>query len=256
MTRLHPDFLKAPVAHRGLHDKRRGVIENSMLAVKAAVAAGYGIEIDVQPAKDLTPMVFHDYLLDRLTEVPGAIKGREVSELSKIRLKGSTDVIPTLGEVLREVNGQVPLVIEIKDQEMRLGENVGAFQDQVIAAVKDYSGPVALMSFSPETMRRVKIQAPDLAIGLVTDPFLSEDWPNVPEQRREELAKIPDAKSIGVDFISHQQKDLTSEHVAGLKEEGLPILCWTIRSPEDEARARQVADNITFEGYPAPRRHA
>ena len=252
MTRLHPDFLKAPIAHRGLHDKTRGVIENSILSIKAAIANGYGIEIDVQPAKDLAPMVFHDYLLDRLTENTGAIKGREVSELSKTPLKDSTDVIPTLEEVLQEVDGQVPLLVEIKDQDMRLGEDVGAFQDHVVAVLKDYTGPVALMSFSPETIRRVKQQAPEMTIGLVTDPFHGEDWPNLSKQRRQELAGIPDAKSIGVDFISHQQKDLASPHVADLKDAGLPILCWTIRSLEDEARARQIADNITFEGYLAP----
>jgi hypothetical protein len=40
--------------------------------------------------------------------------------------------------------------------------------------------------------------------------------------------------------------------VAELKAQGAAILCWTIRSPEAEAKARAVADNVTFEGYAAP----
>ena len=37
--------------------------------------------------------------------------------------------------------------------------------------------------------------------------------------------------------------------VSRLKAERLPILTWTVRSPAEEAAARRVADNITFEGY-------
>lgn len=249
MTRLHPSFFDAPITHRGLHNSEEGVIENSMTAVKRAVAHGYGIEIDVQPAADLTPMVFHDYMLDRLTAEKGPIKSKRVEALQSIKLKGSEDTIPTLAEVLDEVGGRVPLLIEIKDQDMRLGPNIGAFQDKVCAALDGYDGPAALMSFSPDTMARVAELAPDIAIGLVTDPFEAEDWPNVPQDRRAELAAIPDAKPLGVDFISHQQRDLSSDRVRALKEDGVAVFCWTIRSPEDEARARKVADNITFEGY-------
>jgi len=86
------------------------------------------------------------------------------------------------------------------------------------------------MSFSPETMAGVAKTAPNLPIGLVTDPFNAQDWPNVPEAKRAELASIPDAEKLGLDFISHQQKDLASPIVADLKSKGLPIFCWTIKS--------------------------
>jgi len=249
MNQLHPSFFKAPIAHRGLHNAKNGVIENSLGAIKAAINGGYGIEIDIQPSSDLTPMVFHDYLLDRLTGQSGPIKSHTTDALGEIKLVGSDESIPTLSEVLNVIDGQVPLLVEIKDQDMRLGPDIGNFQDHVCNVLKDYTGPLAVMSFSPASMARVKELAPDLSIGLVTDPFKAEDWPNVPEARRHELASIPVAESIDIDFISHQQKDLGSPVVAKLKSRGLPIFCWTIRSAEDETRARKIADNVTFEGY-------
>ncbi len=254
MSRLHESFFSAPIAHRGLHDKSNGIIENSMGAVRAAVTQGYGIEIDVQPADDLTPMVFHDYMLERLTGAVGPIRSKSVEALAATPLTGSTDTIPTLADVLQVIDGRVPLLIEIKDQDMRLGPNVGEFHDKVCEAALAYSGPVGIMSFSPAIMAGVAKAAPNMPIGLVTDPFEAGDWPNVPKARREELAGIPDADGLGIDFISHKQADLSSSVVAGLKSKGLPVFCWTIRSAEDEVRARLVADNVTFEGYTPARR--
>lgn len=255
MSRLHPSFFDAPIAHRGLHDAKQGIIENSMGAVQAAVREGYAIEIDVQPASDMTPMVFHDYLLDRLTGHTGAIRETSIDKLLSMRLTGSNDTIPTLAQVLAEIDGRVPLLVEIKDQDMRLGPNVGPFQDSVSKLLNAYSGPAAIMSFSPDTMARVKKVSLDVPIGLVTDPFNEENWPNVSETRRKELKQIEDADSLNLDFISHQQTDLNSPIVKRIKDGGLSVFCWTIRSAEEEARARQIADNVTFEGYTPARSH-
>jgi len=65
-------FLR-PIAHRGLHDRRKGRIENSAPAFLAAITKGYGIECDLQAAKDGVPMVFHDERLDRLVLARGRI---------------------------------------------------------------------------------------------------------------------------------------------------------------------------------------
>jgi glycerophosphoryl diester phosphodiesterase len=66
-------FLGAPIAHRGLHDRTAGVIENSPAAFAAAIAAGYGIEMDIQRSADVEAMVFHDHELPRLTGAPGLV---------------------------------------------------------------------------------------------------------------------------------------------------------------------------------------
>ncbi|AKS44714.1 Glycerophosphoryl diester phosphodiesterase [Octadecabacter temperatus] len=246
---LPVSFLAQPLAHRALHDDK--VAENSMAAIRAAVAAGYGIEIDIHPSKDGVPMVFHDYDLGRLTHETGPVAMRTAAELGGIRLSGGGGCIPTLAQVLKAVAKRVPLLIEIKDQDGALGPNVGELEEAVCEELKGYAGDVALMSFNPHSVAACQSFAPDLPRGITTCPYPAKDWPIVPETVRSTLREIPDFDRVGACFISHQQDDLTSPSVAALKARGIPVLCWTVRSPEVEARARQIADNITFEGYRA-----
>lgn len=243
---LPASFLDRPIAHRALHDET--MAENSLEAVQAAVAAGYGIEVDIQPSKDGVPMVFHDYDMARLTGVAGPIAGRTAAELATTPLSGG-GTIPTLAQVLDAVAGRVPLLIEIKDQDGGLGPKVGPLQKAVCDALDGYAGDVALMSFNPHAVADCAVHAPDIPRGIVTCPYPAEDWPTVPSSVRHEQTTIPDFDRVGACFISHQQDDLGSPHVLRLKAEGVPILCWTIRSTEMENEARKIADNITFEGY-------
>ena len=249
MTRLDPAFLARPIAHRGLHDASRGVVENTASAVAAACARGFGIEIDIQPAADGTPMVFHDETLDRVTEAQGPIAALDPAELASVRHKGSDDGISTLAEVLELVAGRVPLLVEIKDQDGALGPDVGALQTRVAEVVAGYDGPLALMSFNPATIAALAETAPALVRGLVTCDFAPVSWREVPETRREALRGIPLAETLALDFISHAHFDLSRARVRDLKASGMPILCWTTRSLEDDRKARQIADNVTFEGY-------
>ncbi|MEL6957876.1 MAG: glycerophosphodiester phosphodiesterase family protein [Pseudomonadota bacterium] len=246
---LPASFLDQPLAHRALHDA--SCAENSMAAVKAAVAAGYGIEIDIQGSADGVPMVFHDYDLGRLTGQSGPIARRSAAELGEVALLGGGGTIPTLAQVLAQVNGAVPLLIEIKDQDGALGPNVGLLQEAVCEALDGYEGDVALMSFNPHAVAACQTHAPHLPRGLTTCPYPADDWPTVPERVRAVLREIPDFDRVGASFISHQQDDLTAAPVTALKSRGVPILCWTVRSAGVEAEARTVADNITFEGYRA-----
>lgn len=249
MTPLPPAFLDRPIAHRALHGP--GAPENSRAAVRAAVAAGYGIEIDVQPSADGTAMVFHDYDLGRLTAVSGPVRMRPAAELAAIGLTGGSEGIPTLAEVLDDIAGRVPLLIEIKDQDGALGPDVGPLEAAVAAALTGYDGPVALMSFNPHSVAECARRAPGIPRGLTTCHFPKGDWPMVPEARRAELRGMPDLERTGAGFVSHQASDLGSDSVAAVKARGLPVLCWTIRSAEAERAARAVADNVTFEGYRA-----
>lgn len=248
MTALPRAFLDRPIAHRALHGAGR--VENSRAAIRAAVAAGYGIEIDVQPASDGTPMVFHDYDLGRLTGQIGVIATRSSAELAQITLKGTDEPVPTLDEVLSLVAGQVPLVIEIKDQDGTLGPNVGTLESAVAACIGGYRGDLALMSFNPHSMAALT-GLTDRPRGLVTCDFAAEHWPNIPAATRDRLALIPDFEPCGASFISHNHRELTNPAVAALKTAGVPILCWTTRSADEDATARQIADNVTFEGYAA-----
>ncbi len=251
MSKLPAVFLSTPIAHRALHDKSAGRPENSLAAVRAAVEAGYGIEIDLQPSSDGVAMVFHDYALNRLTHEKGPIKERTAEELGQIRLRGSAvgDTIPTLREVLEVVAGKVPLLIEIKDQDGALGPSTGALARAAALALEGYEGPVAVMSFNPHEVAAFAEHAPHLPRGLTTDRFRRMAWAGVPKARLKELRKIPDYERLGASFISHRADDLDSARVAELRNKGAGILTWTVKSAKADRAARRHAHNVTFEGY-------
>ena len=251
MTRLSPELLRVPLAHRSLHDVSDGRPENSRAGIRAAIAAGYGIEIDLQLSSDDQAMVFHDYDLARLTGTSGPLRLRTANDLSKMTLTGGDEGIPTLQAVLQLVRGKVPLLIEIKDQDGAMGTNIGTLERATSDAIAAYSGPVAVMSYNPNSVAEMARLAPDVARGLVTrayDPKVEV----LPVAVCDHLREIPDFDRVGAAFISHEMADLQRPRVAALLNAGAHVLCWTVRSPEQEEQARKVAENITFENYLAP----
>jgi glycerophosphoryl diester phosphodiesterase len=248
---LPPAFLHLPFAHRGLHDHSQGVIENSLSAFRAAVAAGYGIELDVQRSADDVPIVFHDDDMDRLTDASGAFRDYKAADLGHMHLRGSTDTIPTLKEVLAMVAGRVPLLIEIKENWNTMKDTDGILEQSVAAALAGYAGLVAVMAFNPHCIAHMARFAPDLPRGLTTEAYDPAQNAPIPAEVCARLREIPDYDRTGSSFISHQVSDLARPRVVELKRLGAAILCWTVRSPEQEAEARKIAHNITFEGYAA-----
>ena len=246
---LPPAFLSRPIAHRGLHDVGAGRAENSVKAVEAALAHGYGIELDVQLSKDGQAMVFHDYDLGRLTGEKGPVAQRTADELGNIPLLHDGDGVPTLSAILELVSGRTPLLIEIKDQDGAMGPNVGALEQATATCLAGYDGLAAVMSFNPHAVAKMAQLAPDRPRGLVTAAYTAEDWPTIPSATRAVLREIPDYERTGSCFISHDSTDLDRARVRDLKEQGASILCWTIKSPEAESSARRIVDNVTFEGY-------
>ncbi|UWR02676.1 phosphodiesterase [Ruegeria conchae] len=243
------EFLKRPIAHRALHDVADQRPENSRSAIRAAIDAGYGIEIDLQRTRDNRAMVFHDYDMTRLTGRAGPIQQITAAQAqAQPLLHSDGESIPSFEEVLNMVAGRVPLLIELKDQDGAMGPDIGALEADVVSALKGYVGLVALMSFNPHAVAELARLAPHLPRGLVTgcyDPKVEL----LPQSICDHLRNIPDFDRVGASFISHEASDLDRPRVAELKAQGVPILCWTVRSPEQEAEARRVADNVTFEGY-------
>ena len=83
------DWLTArPIAHRGLHDVQRGIIENTATAFAAAISGSYGIETDLQISADGEAMVHHDDTLGRLTEGTGRLAELSAAELRAIQIQG------------------------------------------------------------------------------------------------------------------------------------------------------------------------
>ncbi|MFT5742498.1 MAG: glycerophosphoryl diester phosphodiesterase, partial [Paracoccaceae bacterium] len=159
---LPSSFFIRPIAHRAFHDINRACPENSPAAFAAAIAGGYGIELDVQLSSDGQAMVFHDYALDRLTDEVGPIAQRSAAELGQIALKGGTDTIPTLSQILHQVDGAVPLLIELKDQDGALGPSVGQLEKATARALADYVGDIAVMSFNPHSVALMAQIAPHI----------------------------------------------------------------------------------------------
>lgn len=246
--RLHPDFLAKPLSHRGLHDVTDGRPENSRAAVKAAISAGYGIEIDLQLSADNKAMVFHDFYLDRLTRQSGPFLDRDAKSLACISLVGGDEGIPSLYEVLELVAGQVPLLIEIKDQDRHMGLNVGSLEKAAAEALLPYRGQVAVMSFNPNSVALMAKFLPEVPRGIVTSAYRPAEWP-LSQDICDTLREIPDFDRVGASFISHEVNDLDRARVAELKLKGADILCWTVKTAQQETKAREVAHNITFEQY-------
>lgn len=251
MPRVPEWLLKIPVAHRGLHDAARGVIENSLPAFWAAVRSGYPAELDVRLLADGEVVVFHDRTLERLTARAGDIESRTSAELRDAFLTGAAvedpradDArIPLLREVLDAVAGATPLLVEIKNE----GE-VGALEEAVASLLESYRGPYAVQSFHPGTVRYWREHRPDVPRGLLAGDFRHE---LIDDAARERLRNLEALDECAPDFIGYDIRLLPNEPVARAHSRGLPVIGWTARSLEDAQRALAHCANVIFEGFDA-----
>jgi glycerophosphoryl diester phosphodiesterase len=223
-------------AHRGLHGGGR--VENSPSAFAAAIERGLGIECDVQRSRDGQAMVFHDWELDRLTGESGPVKARDAAELSGIKLNGGDDTIPTLPQLLSQVAGRVPLLIEIKSKrEVRYTPLCLA----VRRALEGYRGPAAVMSFDPRVVRWFRDNAPHIVRGLV----VTEEGHRTLSGRYRRHLSLWRGKP---EFLAYDVRDLPSRFAIAQRRRGFPLLTWTVRSQELAERARAHADAPIAEG--------
>ena len=175
MNLLAP-FINGPIAHRTLHDVKSGIPENSWEGLEEAISRGYAIEIDLQLSRDGIPVVFHDYKLNRVTNEIGFISDRPASELEKIVLKGGRKGIPRFDAFMSYIAGRVPVLIELKDQDGTLGDSPSVFESAVCKILKNYTGPVAIMSFNPFMIEKCAKLSPNIPRGLITEVFKQEEW--------------------------------------------------------------------------------
>ncbi|MBQ8953527.1 MAG: glycerophosphodiester phosphodiesterase [Clostridia bacterium] len=148
-------------AHRGLHDRKKGLVENTLPAFEAACQAGFGIELDIQFTSDMRVVVFHDDSLTRLTGDQRLVREVPLAALQKMPLAGVASArVPTLREVLALVDGRVPLLIELKN---------GRANDRLCRALMEqlrgYRGEYIVESFSPLIVRWFKKNAPEVIRG-------------------------------------------------------------------------------------------
>jgi len=248
-----PDWLTArPIAHRGLHRASTGVIENSIGAALAAVAAGYAIECDVQPTRDGDLVVFHDDTLERLTASAGHVRDLDARVLTTIPLRDSSETIPLFDDFLTSIAGRTPLVVELKshfDGDMAAARRVA----ERLAA---YRGPAVIESFDPEPIAFLRTHAHALDIGHVPLGIVGEacyedgEWRALSVARRAEMTHFLHYPNTRPDFISWNAADFPHA-IPFLMREGLqiPVTTWTVRGPGQAKAAAMWADQIVFENY-------
>ena len=240
-------LLERPIAHRGLHDRAAGRIENSLTAARAALAAGYAIECDVRRSADGEVFVFHDAGLSRLTMSTGRLSDIDGRRVGALALAGSTDRIAALTALFDVVSGAVPIICEIKsefDGDMRLA-------DRLADLAAAYPGPLALKSFDPAVLVYLRRRGVDRPLGLVGEAsFDGPDWADLPPARKREMVTMlhvgetrPDFLSFHVDDMPHAVPCLMRTGV------GVPVMAWTVRTAEQRQIAARWADQIVFEGF-------
>jgi glycerophosphoryl diester phosphodiesterase len=236
-----------PIAHRGLHDSAKGVIENTIGAAEAAIAAHCAIECDVQLSRDGEAMVFHDDSLGRLTRARGPLAERSLAELQRLVFRGGDDHIPTLPEFLTRLASRTPLICELKsrfDGDMRLAERVAAIARQ-------YAGPIALKSFDPAVIAHLRARHDGIApLGMVAEGSYSGwHWRGLTAEQKRDCAAFTHFAETRPDFLSWNINDLPHPTPYLLRSlAGLPVIVWTVRTPAQRRVGARFADQIVFEG--------
>ena len=247
----HLPWLTArPIAHRGLHDAKNGIIENTPSAASAAIAGNYSIECDVQITADGEAMVFHDDDLDRLTVETGALAQRNAADLKRVPFKGTSDRMVTLGEYCDLIAGRSVLVIELKsrfDGDLRIAR-------RAVEVMRGYKGPFALMSFDPALVVEVRRLAPEMTRGITSESrYNHPSWKKLlsPSQKLR-LAWMLDTPRTRPHFIAHYVNDLPAFIPSAARALfGVPVLTWTVRTDAQRLAAARNADQMIFEGFPA-----
>ncbi len=241
-------FLR-PIAHRGYHDAANGIIENSAAAFEAAMAQGHGIECDLQPAADATPVVFHDSALTRLVDAPGRTTDHDAEALRRLTYRGSRTPqrILALTDLLEMVAGKVPLLIEVKSNWQSPDPR---FIKAIATALADYKGPAAVMSFDPAYVAALKPHLPGIPRGIVSGVY-KPDWlpPGADPDQAFRLSHLLASRPADPHFYAYRVDDLPTPVTRFLREVlGLPLFTWTVRTPDGWEKARQWADAPIFEG--------
>ncbi len=233
-----PSWLReVPLAHRGLHGPE--VVENSRSAFEAAVAAGYGVELDVQLSADGVPVVFHDDTLARLAGTSDKVASLSAAELGQAHLLGVDEGIPTFAEVLT-VLADTPTMVELKTSRLRAGR----LEVAVAGLLEDHPGPVCIASFNPVPLCWFRRTAPDV-VRVMTAMVPVGSGLQAMALRR--MSELKDAPAIQPAAISYHLDSLPHPAVDRWREDGGVVVTWTVTDDDGLQRARELADNVIFE---------
>lgn len=156
-------FMHRNIAHRGLHSADNAIPENSLPAFQAAVDAKYGIEFDLQLSKDEQIVIYHDDKLTRGCGLDKRVEECTFDELQQLSLFGTSEKIPLFTDVLKIVDGKVPLVIELKQ-----GTRNGLLCQKALEILRSYKGEYCIESFNPLMIAWFRKNAPDIMRGVLS----------------------------------------------------------------------------------------
>ena len=233
------ESLLCDYAHRGLHG--RGVPENSLRAFELACEAGKGIELDVQLSRDGEVMVFHDYTLIRMTGVDKKLCELDRDELCSLSLAESEEKIPTFAEVLALVNGRVPILVELKGEDLS-----SELCPKVAEQLSAYSGAYCIESFNPLLIKNMRKQMPKAYCGLLYTNVCRD------KQKTNALNILLTAMAFNFlarpDFIAYNKLDRDSFFVRlTTKFYRAPKFVWTLKNEEELALSHKLGENPIFE---------
>lgn len=236
-SRSFPWLTEYNIAHRGLFEAGTALEENTVAAVAAAKAAGYAAEVDVRTSADDIIMVYHDSTLERLTESSEPVSRLGFKQLQKIEVGNTGKGMPTLPDIMEEINGEVPLFIELKSPSHDDIQKVCA---GVRHCFEGYRGPVAVMSFDPRIVAWFRQYMPNYPRGVVIGREVLLNWKNrllVPFWLRKTKP----------DFIACDINLLPNSFCERWRAKGKPLLTWTVKDKKLEEVGREHADALIFE---------
>lgn len=232
------EFLsRSLIAHRGYYNNKKGIPENSVIAFKKAIDNNYLIELDVSLTKDKKLVVFHDDNLKRVCGVNKRVKDLTYKELLKYNLFDTTQKVPLFSEVIKLVNGRVPILIETK-----FHNRYGVLEKILINELSNYKGLYAIQSFYPLSLLWFKTNTKHIPIGL-----LSSNFKNNSNSLKKLIGKtlILDL-FFKTDFISYDVKGLPNNYLS-LKKDKKKIVIWTIKNKKDYDLAKKYTDALICE---------
>jgi glycerophosphoryl diester phosphodiesterase len=235
---LPEGLLQPPFAHRGLWSAGEAA-ENSLSAIERACQSHYGVEFDVRLSRDGEVVVFHDDMLERMTGIDAPVSDLTLEELTDTLLQGGPDRIPSLAQVLELVAGRVMLLIELK-----AGPDPTGLASRVADHLDQYEGPVAVISFDPEPLAWFAAERPHVPRGLdaMWDAEFEADAAEV-------LAR--QIETCSAQFLVLEKQAAIGALASARRDDGLPVIAWTIRSTEDVELVADRCDNFIFEGFTA-----
>ncbi len=207
---------------------------------------GYAIETDVRLSKDGELVLFHDDNLKRVCDVDRDVHRCTYAQLKTLSLDKTNEKIPTLDELLTLVDGQVPILLEIKTVR---GADRAQYLQKIAQSFDGYRGEYAVQSFHPLLVKGYKKLRPHVPCGILTTAnSKKEDFNGAWNWRLQAFAVKHTLLNFYVkpDFISYRAEDFAYYTKKRYK---LPRLVWVVTAPEQEQALRPYSDNIIFEGY-------